>query len=247
MASTRFLADAAAAGVDGLIVVDLPPEEDDELCLPALKPGLDFIRLATPTTDDKRLPAVLNNTSGFVYYVSIAGITGIGRARRRQGQRRGGAHQAAYRAAGARWASASRPPSRHAPSREAPTAWWWARRWSDALRASLDNKGKAGAGTVKAVTSLVSALADGVRSARARGRRVAVIILTNPAYIGEHELDHQVVRPKIRSLSGAARRRKISGSNARPAAQMIFHRDLEANQFVIPNSDYHMRIGPARG
>ena len=72
----RFLADAKAAGVDGLIVVDLPPEEDEELCLPALKAGLNFIRLATPTTDDKRLPAVLTNTSGFVYYVSITGITG---------------------------------------------------------------------------------------------------------------------------------------------------------------------------
>ena len=72
----RFLVDAKAAGVDGLIVVDLPPEEDDELCLPALKAGLNFIRLATPTTDDARLPAVLANTSGFVYYVSITGITG---------------------------------------------------------------------------------------------------------------------------------------------------------------------------
>src|SRR4029079_5101861 len=72
----KFLVDAKAAGVDGLIVVDLPPEEDDELCVPALKAGLNFIRLATPTTDDRRLPAVLNNTSGFVYYVSITGITG---------------------------------------------------------------------------------------------------------------------------------------------------------------------------
>ena len=72
----RFLADAKAAGVDGLIVVDLPPEEDTELCLPAVKAGLNFIRLATPTTDDKRLPTVLTNTSGFVYYVSITGITG---------------------------------------------------------------------------------------------------------------------------------------------------------------------------
>jgi tryptophan synthase alpha chain len=71
-----FLREAKAAGVDGLIVVDLPPEEDDELCLPALRAGLNFIRLATPTTDDRRLPAVLANTSGFVYYVSIAGITG---------------------------------------------------------------------------------------------------------------------------------------------------------------------------
>ena len=72
----KFLADAKTAGVDGLIIVDLPPEEDTELCLPAMKAGLNFIRLATPTTDDKRLPAVLANTSGFVYYVSITGITG---------------------------------------------------------------------------------------------------------------------------------------------------------------------------
>lgn len=72
----RFLADAVAAGVDGLIVVDLPPEEDAELCLPALRAGLAFVRLATPTTDDARLPAVLTNTSGFLYYVSITGITG---------------------------------------------------------------------------------------------------------------------------------------------------------------------------
>ena len=72
----RFLADATAAGVDGLIVVDVPPEADEELCLPAVEAGLNFIRLATPTTDDKRLPAVLKNTSGFVYYVSITGITG---------------------------------------------------------------------------------------------------------------------------------------------------------------------------
>ncbi|MCD1645024.1 tryptophan synthase subunit alpha [Aurantimonas coralicida] len=71
-----FVADALEAGVDGLIVVDLPPEMDDELCLPALDKGLNFIRLATPTTDDKRLPAVLKNTSGFVYYVTITGITG---------------------------------------------------------------------------------------------------------------------------------------------------------------------------
>ena len=72
----RFLTNAKAAGVDGLIVVDVPPEADDELCVPAMKHGLNFIRLATPTTDAKRLPAVLANTSGFVYYVSITGITG---------------------------------------------------------------------------------------------------------------------------------------------------------------------------
>ena len=76
----RFLTDAKAAGIDGLIVVDLPPEEDEELCIPAQKAGLNFIRLATPTTDDKRLPKVLTNTSGFVYYVSITGITGAAAA-----------------------------------------------------------------------------------------------------------------------------------------------------------------------
>ncbi|MBD3679151.1 MAG: tryptophan synthase subunit alpha [Rhodobacteraceae bacterium] len=76
----RFLADAVNAGIDGLIIVDLPPEEDEELCIPAQKAGINFIRLATPTTDDKRLPKVLQNTSGFVYYVSITGITGAAEA-----------------------------------------------------------------------------------------------------------------------------------------------------------------------
>ncbi len=76
----RFLADAKAAGIDGLIIVDLPPEEDDELCIPAQAAGLNFIRLATPTTDDARLPKVMQNTSGFVYYVSITGITGAAAA-----------------------------------------------------------------------------------------------------------------------------------------------------------------------
>lgn len=76
----RFLADAKAAGVDGLIVVDLPPEEDEELCIPANRAGLNFIRLATPTTDARRLPKVLQNTSGFLYYVSITGITGAAAA-----------------------------------------------------------------------------------------------------------------------------------------------------------------------
>lgn len=76
----RFLADAKEAGIDGLIIVDLPPEEDSELCIPAQNAGLNFIRLATPTTDDRRLPAVVKNTSGFVYYVSITGITGAANA-----------------------------------------------------------------------------------------------------------------------------------------------------------------------
>jgi tryptophan synthase alpha chain len=72
----KFLKDAKSAGADGLIIVDLPPEEDDELCIPSIKAGLNFIRLTTPTTDDKRAPAVFKNTSGFVYYVSVLGITG---------------------------------------------------------------------------------------------------------------------------------------------------------------------------
>ncbi|MGB0799566.1 MAG: tryptophan synthase subunit alpha, partial [Planktomarina sp.] len=76
----RFLTDAKDAGIDGLIIVDLPPEEDDELCIPAQAAGLNFIRLATPTTDAKRLPKVLQNTSGFVYYVSVTGITGAAAA-----------------------------------------------------------------------------------------------------------------------------------------------------------------------
>ena len=102
----RFLADAKAAGVDGLIVVDLPPEEDDELCLPALQAGLNFIRLATPTTDDKRLPAVLANTSGFVYYVSITGITGAAAPDAGKVGERGRAHQAPHRRCRSRSASA---------------------------------------------------------------------------------------------------------------------------------------------
>ncbi|MBR3369053.1 MAG: tryptophan synthase subunit alpha [Rhodobacteraceae bacterium] len=84
MGVDRFLAKATDAGIDGLIVVDLPPEEDSELCLPAQAAGLNFIRLATPTTDDKRLPKVLQNTSGFVYYVSITGITGAAAAQATQ-------------------------------------------------------------------------------------------------------------------------------------------------------------------
>lgn len=77
---SKFLGQAKEAGIDGLIIVDLPPEEDSELCIPAQEAGLNFIRLATPTTDDKRLPKVLQNTSGFVYYVSITGITGAAEA-----------------------------------------------------------------------------------------------------------------------------------------------------------------------
>jgi tryptophan synthase alpha chain len=159
----RFVADAKAAGVDGLIVVDLPPEEDDELCLPALAAGLAFIRLATPTTDDRRLPAVLANTAGFVYYVSITGITGaatpdfgkvsaaVERIKRHTALPvvvgfgvKSGAHAAAIAqgADGVVVGSAL----------------------IEALKATLDPEGRATSQTVAAVTTLVQDLAEGVRS-----------------------------------------------------------------------------------
>jgi tryptophan synthase alpha chain len=162
----RFLAAAKSAGVDGLIIVDLPPEEDEELCLPALKAGLNFIRLATPTTDGKRLPAVLANTSGFVYYVSITGITGaatpdpaavmaaVSRIKRHTnlpvavgfGVRT--AEQAAVIATGADGVVVGSA-------------------LVSALKASLGPGDKATAKTVTSVVNLVAELARGVRNARA--------------------------------------------------------------------------------
>jgi tryptophan synthase alpha chain len=161
----RFLADAKAAGVDGLIVVDLPPEEDEELCLPSLKTGLNFIRLATPTTDDKRLPAVLANTSGFVYYVSITGITGSGSADS------GVVGEAVARIKrhtklpvcvgfGIRTPDAARAIAQTADGAVVGTA------LVDALRGSLDGEGRATAKTVDAVADMVSSLAQGVRGAK---------------------------------------------------------------------------------
>jgi tryptophan synthase alpha chain len=161
----RFLADAKSAGVDGLIVVDLPPEEDEELCLPSLKAGLNFIRLATPTTDDRRLPAVLNHTSGFVYYVSITGITGAAAP-----------DNANVAAAVARIKRHTKLPvavgfgvktPEHARAiAQGADGVVVGSALVDALRQSLDKNGKAGAGTVEAVTGLVSALAHGLRSSR---------------------------------------------------------------------------------
>lgn len=161
----KFLIDAKGAGVDGLIVVDLPPEEDDELCLPALKAGLNFIRLATPTTDDKRLPTVLNNTSGFVYYVSITGITGsaapdtgkVAAAVARINRHAGLPVVVGF---GVKNAESARAIAECADGVVVGSA------LVEALRTSLDKKGKAGAGTVKAVANLVSQLAEGVRAAR---------------------------------------------------------------------------------
>jgi tryptophan synthase alpha chain len=161
----RFLADAKTAGIDGLIVVDLPPEEDDELCLPTLKTGLNFIRLATPTTDDKRLPAVLNNTSGFVYYVSITGITGsaapdTGKVTAAVARIKRHTKLPVAVGFGVKTAEQARAIASGADGVVVGSA------LVDAMRSNLDKNGKAGPGTVKAVTSLVSALADGVRSAR---------------------------------------------------------------------------------
>ena len=161
----RFLVDAKAAGVDGLIVVDLPPEEDEELCIPALKAGLNFIRLATPTTDDKRLPAVLNNTSGFVYYVSITGITGsaapdAGKVSAAVDRIKRHTKLPVAVGFGVRSAEQARAIAENADGVVVGSA------IVDALRGSLDKAGKSGPGTVKAVTDLVSALAAGVKSAR---------------------------------------------------------------------------------
>jgi tryptophan synthase alpha chain len=161
----KFLADAKSAGIDGLIVVDLPPEEDDELCLPALKAGLNFIRLATPTTDDKRLPAVLANTSGFVYYVSITGITGSAAPDADK------VHAAVTRIKrhtklpvavgfGVRTAKQARAIAESAEGVVVGSA------LVNAVKDSLDKNGKATARTVKAVTSLVVELAKGVRGAK---------------------------------------------------------------------------------
>jgi tryptophan synthase alpha chain len=161
----KFLADAKTAGVDGLIIVDLPPEEDDELCIPALKAGLNFIRLATPTTDDKRLPAVLANTSGFVYYVSIAGITGaaaadanaVGEAVARIKRHTGLPICVGF---GIRTPEAARAIAEKADGSVVGTA------LVDALKNSLDAEGRATAKTVNAVAELTAALAQGVKGAQ---------------------------------------------------------------------------------
>jgi tryptophan synthase alpha chain len=161
----RFLKDAKAAGIDGLIVVDLPPEEDEELCLPALKAGIAFIRLATPTTDDKRLPTVLKNTSGFVYYVSITGITGAaapdsGKVNAAVARIKRHTKLPIAVGFGVRTAADAQRIAERADAVVVGSA------LVEAVRQSLDAGGKATARTVKSVTDLVAELARGVRSAR---------------------------------------------------------------------------------
>ncbi len=161
----KFIADAKIAGVDGLILVDLPAEEDDELCVPALAAGLNFIRLATPTTDDKRLPAVLANTSGFVYYVSITGITGsaaadIAAVTEAVARIKRHTRLPVCVGFGIRTPEAARAIAENADGAVVGTA------LVDALRASLDAEGRATAKTVPAVADLVSSLAQGVRGAK---------------------------------------------------------------------------------
>ena len=161
----KFLVDARAAGVDGLIVVDLPPEEDDELCVPALAAGLNFIRLATPTTDDRRLPAVLSNTSGFVYYVSLTGVTGAAivdysRVGEAVARIKGHTKLPVAVGFGVKTSDNARAIALQADGVVVGTA------LVDALQKSLDADNRATAGTVEAVAALVRDLSAGVRGAR---------------------------------------------------------------------------------
>ena len=162
----RFLDDAKAAGVDGMIVVDLPPEEDDELCLPSLRKGLAFIRLATPTTDDVRLPTVLNHTAGFVYYVSITGVTGtvdvpveiVTRAVERLKR-----HTDLPVCVG----FGIKTPAQAAAVAKVSDGAIVGSAVVDTIKTSLDADGKATARTVPDTLAFVKSLADGVRGARA--------------------------------------------------------------------------------
>jgi tryptophan synthase alpha chain len=159
----KFLTDAKAAGIDGLIVVDLPPEEDDELCLPTIQAGLNFIRLATPTTDDKRAPTVFKNTSGFVYYVSVLGITGTKTPDLKSVEQnvirlKGHTKLPIAVGFGVRTAEQARSIARNADGVVVGTA------LVNAVKNNLTDAGKPTPNTVKAVHALVSEIAQGVRS-----------------------------------------------------------------------------------
>ncbi len=161
----KFLADARSAGVDGLIIVDLPPEEDVELCLPTLQAGLHWIRLATPTTDDERLPAVLSNTSGFVYYVSILGITGTRSASGaavHEAVTRLKRHTALPVAVG----FGIKTPEQAAEIATVADAAVVGSAVIERLKAGLDEAGRAKPGLVEDVLGFVRSLAEGVRKGR---------------------------------------------------------------------------------
>jgi tryptophan synthase alpha chain len=161
----KFLADAKTAGVDGLIIVDLPPEHDEELCLPAKAAGLDFIRLATPTTDDKRLPQVLKNTQGFLYYVAVAGVTGTKSATGdviTAAVTRLKKHTDLPVAVG----FGIRTPAQAAAVAKVADAAVVGSALVDRVASSLDANGKATPELIKAVLGDVRALSQGVRSAR---------------------------------------------------------------------------------
>jgi tryptophan synthase alpha chain len=162
-----FVRDAKEAGIDGLIVVDLPPEEDDELCLPALAAGLDFIRLATPTTDDARLPKVLNHAAGFIYYVSVNGITGstiadfsqVGQAVARIKRHTDLPVVVGF---GVKTGADAAAIAQNADGVVVGSA------LVEAVRRSLNEQGHATARTLPAVTGLVQELAAGIQSAAQR-------------------------------------------------------------------------------
>ncbi|TIP12407.1 tryptophan synthase subunit alpha [Mesorhizobium sp.] len=161
----RFLRDALASGIDGLIVVDLPPEMDEELCIPALKAGINFIRLATPTTDDKRLPKVLQNTSGFVYYVSMTGITGsaladTGKVAAAVGRIKSHTDLPVCVGFGVKTAEQARVIGANADGVVVGTA------IVNAVANVLGPKGEKTADPAEAVATLVSGLSQGVRAAR---------------------------------------------------------------------------------
>ena len=161
----RFLVDAMAAGADGFIVVDLPPEMDDEFCLPALEAGFAFIRLATPTTDDARLPAVLRNTAGFVYYVSITGVTGtatpdFGKVASAVARIKGHTDLPVVVGFGVKTAEHAAAVAAGADGVVVGSV------LVGAVAASLGQDGTAGPDTVAAVTGIVAELAAGIRSAR---------------------------------------------------------------------------------
>ena len=297
----KFLNDAKAAGIDGLIIVDLPPEEDDELCIPTLKAGLNFIRLATPTTDDKRLPAVLANTSGFVYYVSVKGITGsasadaaevskaVGRIKRHTslpvvvgfGIRHAGGcrHDGSPcgRRCGRHRAGRCRPQQPRCDQRCDTEDGCRARRCGgDAGR----RRARRTAGRRIAFGKRKVCRSRDCRCRPARpynGPSVAAGLIPGAS----HELDHKrrpaensqqpkhrqrhphersvrsfpepcmnwisnVVRPKIRSILNRRETPENLWIKCPDTGQLVFFKDVEANQFVIPGSNYHMQMSATR-